>query len=213
MEGLSREDLDRLQFFQQTREDAEEVYKHNPEDADNLTRWGGALMELAQVPGVDSSNLMDEAAAKLQMALKVNPKKHDALWCLGNVHTQQGFMVREAAEANKFFDKANALFQRALDEEPHNPMYKHGLEMSTKAPGLFQELHEELRAREAEITPVSSGTAAGPTASARQKKKQTDSDFKYDVIGWVVMIGIAVAWLGVAASKAAPTPSSTPVLR
>lgn len=34
MEGLSREDLDRLQFFQQTREDAEEVYKHNPEDAD-----------------------------------------------------------------------------------------------------------------------------------------------------------------------------------
>ena len=50
------------------------------------------------------------------MALKVNPKKHDALWCLGNVHTQQGFMVREASEANKFFDKANALFQRALDE-------------------------------------------------------------------------------------------------
>ena len=50
-------------------------------------------------------------------------------------------------------------------------------------------------------------------ASARQKKKQTDSDFKYDVIGWVVMIGIAVAWLGVAASKAAPTPSSTPALR
>lgn len=50
------------------------------------------------------------------MALKVNPKKHDALWCLGNVHTQQGFMVREASEANKYFDKANALFQRALDE-------------------------------------------------------------------------------------------------
>lgn len=50
------------------------------------------------------------------MALKVNPKKHDALWCLGNVHTQQGFMVREASEANKFFDKANGLFQRALDE-------------------------------------------------------------------------------------------------
>jgi tetratricopeptide (TPR) repeat protein len=209
MDGLSREDLDRLHFFQVTREEAEEVYKHSPEDADNLTRWGGALMELAQVPGVDSTNLMDEAAAKLQMALKVNPKKHDALWCLGNVHTQQGFMVREASEANKYFDKANALFQRALDEEPNNPMYKHGLEMSTKAPGLFQELHEELRAREAEITPASSGAASGPNVSARQKKKQADSDFKYDVIGWVVMIGIAVTWLGVAASRAAPTPAST----
>jgi hypothetical protein len=34
MDGLSREDLDRLHFFQVTREEAEEVYKHSPEDAD-----------------------------------------------------------------------------------------------------------------------------------------------------------------------------------
>lgn len=46
----------------------------------------------------------------------------------------------------------------------------HADDLFLQAPGLFQELHEELRAREAEITPVSSGTAAGPAVSVQSRQ-------------------------------------------
>jgi hypothetical protein len=72
------------------------------------------------------------------MAIALNPKKHDALWCLGNAYTSQGFMYADVARAAHFFEQARVVFQRALDEEPRNETYKKALEMTQKAPYLHQ---------------------------------------------------------------------------
>lgn len=79
-----------------------------------------------------------QAVSKLQQAITLNPKKHDALWCLGNALTSQGFLYADSTRANDFFDKARDCFQRALDEEPRNETYKKALEMTHKAPYLHQ---------------------------------------------------------------------------
>ena len=46
----------------------------------------------------------------------VNPKKHDALWCLGNAHTSHAFLTPDNDEAKDYFDKAAEYFQQAIDE-------------------------------------------------------------------------------------------------
>ena len=65
-----------------------------------LTRWGGALLELAHFRnGSDAVEMIERAVNKFDAALKINPKKHDALWCLGNALTSQGFLFREQSKA------------------------------------------------------------------------------------------------------------------
>ncbi|XP_019097518.1 PREDICTED: eukaryotic translation initiation factor 3 subunit B-like [Camelina sativa] len=52
----------KLLLFEQIRKDAEETYKLNPSDADNLTRWGGALLELAQFHSISDAKQMLQGA-------------------------------------------------------------------------------------------------------------------------------------------------------
>eukprot|EP00252_Welwitschia_mirabilis_P002682 TRINITY_DN1262_c0_g2_i1.p1 TRINITY_DN1262_c0_g2~~TRINITY_DN1262_c0_g2_i1.p1 ORF type:complete len:207 (-),score=57.02 TRINITY_DN1262_c0_g2_i1:214-834(-) len=198
-------DFDRLLFFEAARKNAEAEYAKNPLDADNLTRWGGALLELSQFQqGEECVGMVKDAVSKLEEALKVNPNKHDALWCLGNAHTSHAFLTPDHEIAKGYFKKASEYFQEALKEDPTNNLYLRSLELAEKAPELHLEVHKQM---------LSSETASGTSAGLRSKgpKKKKDSDLKYDVIGWIVLAVGIFAWVGMAKSHVPPPPPSHPM--
>ncbi|KAL8538437.1 hypothetical protein ACS0TY_000438 [Phlomoides rotata] len=195
-------DFDRLLFFEHARRTAEATYAKNPLDADNLTRWGGVLLELSQFQnGSDSKLMVQDAIEKLEEALIVDPKKHDALWCLGNAYTSSAFLIPELDEAKVFFDKAALFFEQAYELEPENDLYKKSLEVASKAPELHVEIHKHGLGQQA--------MASGPSASTSTKqsaKKSKSSDLKYDILGWVILAVGIVAWVGFAKSNMPPPP-------
>lgn len=195
-------EFDRILFFEQARKSAEAIYSQNPLDADNLTRWAGALLELSQFQSVpESKKMMLDAITKLEEALLINPKKHDALWCLGNAYTSHAFLNPNEDEAKDFFDKASIYFHQALDEDPGNDLYIKSLEVTVKAPELYAEIHKH------GFPPQVSGTAEPSTsASTKTSKKKKSSDLKYDIFGWVILAVGIVAWVGFAKSHVPPPP-------
>ena len=103
----SATEAERKEFFERARRQAEEDFKRNNRDAAALTRWGGALLELANfMPGEQASGHVNEAVTKFHQALEINPSKDDTLWCLGNAYTSQGFLCPSKSEALAIFDKA-----------------------------------------------------------------------------------------------------------
>lgn len=64
-----------------------------------------------------------EAITRLDEALELNPKKHEALWCLGNAHTSHAFLVADQEMSKSFFTKAAQCFQKAADEVHYS--FKH----------------------------------------------------------------------------------------
>lgn len=199
-------DFDRLLFFEHARKAAEATYAQNPLDADNLTRWGGALLELAQFQNVsDSKQMLQDAISKLEEALLVDPKKHDALWCIGNAHTSYAFLTPEQDEARDYFDKATQFFQRAVDEQPENELYRKSLELTAKAPELHVEVHKHGLGQQ-----VVGGAGPATASSSKTVKKKISSDLKYDVLGWVILAVGIVAWVGFAKSHMPVTPPPPP---
>lgn len=202
---LQQGDFDRLFFFEHARKIAETTYEKNPLDADNLTRWGGALLELSQFQSVpDSKKMLEDACSKLEEALSINPSKHDALWCLGNAHTSIAFITSDRDEANIYFDKAADYFQRAVDEDPSNDLYRKSLEVAAKAPELHSEIHKQGIAQQI----MGSAGPSSTSTSSKTKKKKT-SDLKYDICGWVILAVGIIAWVGFAKTHA-PSPPAQP---
>ncbi|KAJ0635230.1 putative plant specific mitochondrial import receptor subunit TOM20 [Helianthus annuus] len=114
-------------------------------------------------------------------ALSINPAKHEALWCLGNAYTANGFLNPDHDEAQIQFDQAAECFQKAVNEAPdlHNEIVKQG---------VFNQPQPSL--------------GAGPAASSKAKKpaNKKSSDLKYDICGWIILAVGIMAWVGMAKS-------------
>ncbi|PKA62061.1 Mitochondrial import receptor subunit TOM20 [Apostasia shenzhenica] len=191
---FGQSEFDRLLFFEHARKDAEAAYAKNPQDAENLTSWAGALLELSQFQNrADSVKFVKDAVSKLEEALEINPRKHDALWCLGNAHTSHAFFLEDIEAAKPHFAKARQCFQLALDEDPDNQLYVKSLELSSKAPELHVEIHRQI----ANQTAASRGSSSLNTKVSKKKK---NSDMKYDILGWVILAVGIIAWVGMAKS-------------
>ncbi|OAY81867.1 Mitochondrial import receptor subunit TOM20 [Ananas comosus] len=180
--AMRQKGLDSIVFFEDARKAAEEAYAKNPLDAENLTRWGGALFELSQFQNdPDIVKYVEDSISKLEEALEVVPRKHDALWCLGNAHTSLAFYTPDLEMAKTYFAKATQCFEQALEE----------------APELHLEFHRQMASQQA-----SQGASSSPNAKAskKNKNKKDNSDLKYDVLGWVILVAGIVAW-GVGMTK------------
>jgi len=200
---MQQGDFDRILFFEHARKASEATYAKNPLDADNLTRWAGALLELSQFQSVtESKKMILDAVSKLEEALLVNPKKHDTLWCLGNAYTSHAFLNPDEDEAKEHFDKAVLYFQQALDEDPGNDLYSKSLEVAAKAPELHMEIHRHALAQQT-LGPAGPSTSSGSKTSSKKKKS---SDLKYDILGWIILAVGIVAWVGFAKSQVPPPP-------
>ena len=66
--------------------------------------------------GLICNGVGTDSISKLEEALLINPKKHDALWCIGNAYTSHAFLNPNQDEAKDYFDKASVYFQQAVNE-------------------------------------------------------------------------------------------------
>mmetsp|Transcript_9016 Transcript_9016/g.22214 ORF Transcript_9016/g.22214 Transcript_9016/m.22214 type:complete len:205 (-) Transcript_9016:177-791(-) len=195
---LPREEVERMMFFEATRTQSEAEHRADPRNAQVLTRWGGALLELAHFKqGQEATEMIQEAVSKFEAALRINPQKHDALWCLGNALTSQGFLFTDREEAMEYFEQAKSCFQRALNEEPNNEQYKKALGMTDKAPDLHAELQRQLAEQQAQQDAQQRAQGGGAG------KEDAGEDFWYDVGGWVAFAGIALSWVVMASRQQA----------
>ncbi|CAK7336181.1 unnamed protein product [Dovyalis caffra] len=201
---FSQDDFDRLLMFEHARKTAEATHARDPLDADNLTKWGEALLELSQFQTVvDAKKMIKDAISKLEEALMLNPTAN-AMFSIGNANTSYAFLTPDLDEAKSYFDKAADYFQQAIDEDPNNELYLKSLEVCAKAPELHMEIHKQSSSQQI------MGGGSSASSNAKGSKKKTTSDLKYDIFGWIILAVGIVAWVGMAKSHVPPPPPPPP---
>ncbi|XP_074331277.1 uncharacterized protein LOC141668333 [Apium graveolens] len=147
---------------------AEAHYIKNPRDPDNLTRWGGALLEISQYANFEQSKrMLGDAVSKFEEALIINPRKHDTLWCLGNAFTNQGFLTPDLSDTEVYFAKAHDCLEKALLESPGNELYIKSLEANNRAPELHRQVQKQ---------GIAGAPANAKMASSASSAERTESD-------------------------------------
>lgn len=196
------EERERLLYYKDAIARAEVEYRKNNENAEALTQWGVGLFEIAHFhQGAEALDLIHEAVQKLEMALAINPRKHDTLWFLGNALTSQGFLYPDTDKAMAFFKKAEECYKRAVDEEPNNEIYARSLQLTKKAPELHKDVQRQLAAQAAaqKSANESAKVAAAQRAGRRAGEGQNaDSDFFFDLGGWIILGALATGWVALA---------------
>ncbi|KAF8097223.1 hypothetical protein N665_0292s0005 [Sinapis alba] len=201
-------DMERVFLFDHVRKACETQHAKDPLDSDNLLKWAGSLIELAQFQTVpDAKVMLSDAVLKLEKVLTLDPRKHQALWCLGNAHTTQAFLFPDPDVAKGHFDKAIEYLQRANDEDPGNEIYRKALGVAIRGPEMLVELKQSEMMQQA----LGGGGGGGPSASSnarggKKNNKKKNNDFTYDVCGWIILACGIVAWVGMAKALAPPPP-------
>ncbi len=147
--------------------------------------------------------------AKFEAALALDARKHDALWCLGNALTSQGFLFADRVHALEYFARARGCFERALAEEPANEVYRKALEMTARAPALHAELQKQFAAQQEQQEQQQHGGGGGGGGGGRGGRGGESegrgggggSEWAYDVAGWLILAGIAVGWVALARAQ------------
>ena len=182
-------------FFEQAREEAEADWKKNKKDARALTRWGGALLELAHFQqGPQAVELIEKSVEKFREAVEVNPKIHEAHWCLGNALTSQGFLHPDIEVAQGFFEQAKESFQTAVNLDGENPVYNKALQLTEKAPSLHAELQRQLAGQGESGTALGGGEGAGAQSAGAKTAAGVDDEWYYPYIGWGGLAALCVGY-------------------
>ncbi|GKB96535.1 mitochondrial import receptor subunit TOM20, partial [Tanacetum coccineum] len=145
------------------------------------------------------------AVLKLEEARTIDPAKHEAHWCLGNVHNVYAFLTSDLDKAKILFDEALRCFQKAVDESPGTEHYLKSLASNAE----LRKLHKDSYTQEV-LGQAQQTLGGGPAESSRATRsaKNKSSDLKYDICGWVIFaVGIFI-WIGMAQSRMPPPPAS-----
>ncbi|MCL7023034.1 hypothetical protein MKW94_027617, partial [Papaver nudicaule] len=166
-------DYEQLVYLERACEAAERNYGIDPNDADNLTRWGGVLLNLAQLLNVaESIDMIEAAISKLEKSLLINPLKHETVWCLGYAHMMHGLMTPDYNR--NCIDRAAEFYEEALEKDPDNQKYLNSLELIATAPQLHAEIHKQDVAQQA----PGSGSS---NSSEKGTKKEKNYDLIFDI--------------------------------
>ncbi|KAI4366793.1 hypothetical protein MLD38_022618 [Melastoma candidum] len=211
MESLS--DLDRFMFFEHARKSAEAAYAQNPLDADNLTRWGGALLKLSQFQAIPDSRKMINGTSNfdLDIAACVSSRRCSLVprEFIENDNAEAISKLEEALVVNPekhdalwcignahtsyaFLtpdqDEANDFFKKAsghFDQAVALDPTNELYAKSLEVAAKAPELHEGIH--RSAVAQQQQAAASGRSTSAgslKGSKKKKTSDFTYDILGW-----------------------------
>ncbi|RZC79535.1 hypothetical protein C5167_003770 [Papaver somniferum] len=106
----------------------------DPNDSDDITRWGVLLLKLTQFqPDAESkTNAILAAISKLEQSLVKDPFNPNTVWWLGNAYKERGLMTPDYNVAAIYFDRAIEFYELALMEEPEDQIYLKSLESTAE---------------------------------------------------------------------------------